>query len=364
MTEFATTKLSDFDYLLDPALIATKPLAEREQSRLLVYDRKRQTIDHRHFSDLPEYLNPSDLLVLNDSRVFPARLRGRKETGGKVELLLLRPLGVNSKFSKKSGDCWEVLSKGLNLLPAKLFFPDGVCGTLRRNQSGEGKVLELDLSKTSFRDFFSFLQTWGEVPLPPYILKQRHKEDRMEPADAIRYQTVYASEWGSAAAPTAGLHFSPELIQKIRRKRVQTETLTLHIGLDTFQPIRSDDILNHQMHREYYKIPKATAVLANKTRKNNGKVVAVGTSVTRAIESAYFTDGLIQETEGETDLYITLGYQFKVVDSLITNFHLPKSTLLVLVAAFAGKRVIDRIYQEAIEHRYRFYSYGDSMLIL
>jgi len=338
-------------------LIAAAPLAERDQSRLLVYHRKREKIEHRRFSSLPEYLHPSDLLVLNDSRVFPARLRAKKRSGGLIELLLLHPTSLDRKS-------WEVMIKGKVSPPTDLLLPGGGVGEVVREIDGGRKEIRFHLPAGT-SDLDAYLERWGEVPLPPYIVKKRAGERRQsDPTDRERYQTVYAKVSGSAAAPTAGLHFTGALLQEIVRTGVRIASITLHVGLGTFQPMREERITDHRIHREWFQIPRETAEAVQTTRRAGGRVVAVGTTATRALESASFPDGTVREGAGETALFITPGYTFKVVDGLITNFHLPKSTLLVLVSAFAGYGAIRTIYQEAIRERYRFYSYGDAMLIL
>ncbi len=367
------TRLSHFDYTLDPSLIATEPLADRDKSRLLIYDRKTQLIEHRRFDVLTEYLRPSDLLVVNDTRVFPARLRALNKAGKEIELLLLRPLPENHETKTARSLRWEVLAKGKRKAPVDLIFPGEVRGTIVRDLEGGRRELHLDLPAGGrYNDIYDFLETWGEVPLPPYILKQRgletQKKHPIDTKDHSRYQTLYAEHWGSAAAPTAGLHFSKALIQRIKMKGIQTAASTLHIGLDTFQPIRSEALSEHKMHKEWFEVSTKTAAAINETRQRGGRVVAIGTTVARALESAArctaHKDGEMAAVSGNTDLFITPGYVFKGIDALLTNFHLPKSTLLVMVSAFAGEMAVKKIYRKAIERRYRFYSYGDAMLIV
>jgi len=249
---------SNFDYSLDPSLIATRPLTERDQSRLLVYHRKRQVIEHRKFCDLHEYLQAPDLLVFNDSRVFPARLRGRNKEGELVELLFLRPRTKSDEGDGEAHHSWEVLFKGKCRLPIHLWFEGDVEGTITQDLGGGLRELILNVPDHLYSDVYSYLEEWGEVPLPPYILRQRTSDVQFEPFDRMRYQTVYAETWGSAAAPTAGLHFTKASIARLKRKGIQTATTTLHIGLDTFQPIRSESIFEHQMHREWFKVPIST----------------------------------------------------------------------------------------------------------
>lgn len=293
-------------------------------------------------------------MVLNDSRVFPARLRARKKSGGSIEMLLLRP-------SLSDGKTWEALIRGKIIPPADLLLEEGGVARVIREIDGGHKEIRFHLPE-AYSDLYPFLERWGEVPLPPYIVKKR--AGRSDPADRERYQTVYAKVWGSAAAPTAGLHFTETLMNEIRQKGVRVATVTLHVGLGTFQPMREEKIADHRMHREWFQIPSETAQAVSATRQGGGRVIAVGTTVTRTLESASQPDGTLRPGAGETDLFITPGYRFKVVDALITNFHLPKSTLLVLVSAFAGCEPIRAVYQEAIREQYRFFSYGDATLIL
>lgn len=262
-------------------------------------------------------------------------------------------------------ECWEVLVKGKAPAPLDLIFSGGGTGRINRELDGGRKELILSLPSNIYRNVYSFLEAWGEVPLPPYIVKKRGAAaSRTAPSDRQRYQTVYAEKWGSVAAPTAGLHFTERLFQEIRSKGIRTAPVTLHIGLDTFRPIRAEKIGDHVMHREWFDVPTATAEAIEETRERRGRVAAVGTTVTRVLESVSQPDGKVQAGSGETGLFITPGYHFNGVDALITNFHLPKSTLLVLVSAFAGMEAIRALYEEAIREKYRFYSYGDAMLIL
>ncbi len=360
----SNNSLSHFDYDLDSELIATEPRPERDQSRLLVYHRKRQTIEHRDFKSIPEYFKPEDLLVLNNTRVFPARLSGVKKKGGKIELLFLQPYQGADSDERGQSTCWEVLVKGKSAQPLEIVFQGGVTGTIFRHLEGGRKVVRLHLPEKDYPDVFTFLEKWGEVPLPPYILKRRLSQGTVLDADQIRYQTVYAEKWGSAAAPTAGLHFTEALMRQISDRGTNIAHTTLHIGLDTFLPIRAETIPEHKMHSEWFQVPEETAVKVEKTRLNKGRVIAVGTTVARALESAAQETGQVEAVEGYTDLFITPGYCFKGIDALVTNFHLPKSTLLVMITAFAGFEAVQKIYKTAIQERYRFYSYGDAMLIL
>ncbi|HIE64369.1 MAG TPA: tRNA preQ1(34) S-adenosylmethionine ribosyltransferase-isomerase QueA [Nitrospiria bacterium] len=366
--------VADYDYPLDPALIAGSPPPERDQSQLLIYHRDSGQMEHRSFTSLPKYLKPHDLLVLNDTRVFPARLTAEKGSGGRLELLFLRPLLHQVEQEKGIfSQCWEVLAKGKGRETTDLFFKGKILGRFLKDLGGGRHEVVIHRPADQYSDVYTFLERWGEIPLPPYILKRRKMEGsnlseslcRAEEAeDRERYQTVYARRWGSAAAPTAGLHFTDPLLNTLREKGIQTATITLHIGLDTFQPMRSEKIRDHEMHREWYQVSEETASQINTTRERGGRVIAVGTTVTRVLETVTRPGGRIQAGEGETDLFITPGYRFKGTDALITNFHLPKSTLLVLLSAFAGKDVIRSVYREAIARRYRFYSYGDAMFVV
>lgn len=350
MQEKVCSKLrtDDFDYSLPPELIAQEPLEKRDSSRLLVLERTRGEISHNSFGMLPLYLDKGDLLVLNDTRVFPARLRGRrKDTGGKTELLLLRRL---------EGAKWETLSSpGKRVRPGTvLVFGDGLleCEVLERTDSG-GRVV---LFKTSEPLLSSFLNQLGEVPLPPYIRKKL--------LDGERYQTVYARTEGSAAAPTAGLHFTPSVFEKLSMKGVDWVYLTLHIGTGTFRPVKEEYVQDHVMHREYYELSSAAARKINAAKERGKRVIAVGTTCCRVLETLGDENGRVREERGETDIFIYPGYRFKIVDALVTNFHLPRSTLLMLVCAFAGRRNTLRAYREAIKLEYRFYSFGDCMLVI
>lgn len=349
-------RMADFDYELPPEAIAQEPVEPRDASRLLVLHRDQGRLEHRIFRDLPEYLRPPDVLVVNESRVRPARLVGEKEgTGGVVELLLLRP---------DPDGAWECLARpGRRLRPGhRLVFGGGelraeVLASLPGSPAGVRRVrLEHEGSLDEV------LERLGKVPLPPYI----HRE--LE--DPERYQTVYAKEVGSAAAPTAGLHFTPELLDRIRAMGVQVVPVVLHVGLDTFRPVTEEEAEDHPMHQEYYAIPPETARAVNEARARGGRVVAVGTTSVRALESAALraeeagTGERVAAGSGWTGLYIYPGYRFRAVDALITNFHLPRSTLLLLVSAFAGRETILEAYRVALAEGYRFYSFGDAMLIL
>ncbi len=339
-------KRSDFYYDLPPELIAQEPIEPRDASRLLVLDRQNQQTKDCQFRDLEDLLQPGDCLILNDSRVLPARLYGhRKGTGGAVELLLLTPRGH---------DVWEVLAgPGKKARPGDvLTFGDGLLEAEVLEIVGDGNRL------VQFRYdgvFYEILERIGQMPLPHYITK------RLE--DQGRYQTVYAKERGSAAAPTAGLHFTEEMLQRLRDKGVQIGFVTLHVGLGTFRPVKADDIQDHHMHSEHYELSPATADLINRTKASGGRVFAVGTTSCRTLESVGMQDGKIAPAEGWTDIFIYPGYTFQVIDGLLTNFHLPESTLIMLVSALAGYEFTMNSYRHAVEERYRFFSFGDAMLI-
>ncbi len=342
-------KTSEFDYELPPELIAQTPIEPRDGSRLLVVNRRTGEIAHQHFYDLPEFLQPGDLLVHNESRVIPARLFARKPSGGKAELLLLR---------QRTGNVWETLVKGKRIrLGARLVLLDAPDG---QPTGGEAEVVEegdRGMRVLAFdRPVLPLAERVGVTPLPPYI--------HTPLADAGRYQTVYAHTPGSAAAPTAGLHFTPELLEKLQEMGVQSAFVTLHIGLDTFRPVNEERIEDHHMHTEYCSLGPQVAERVNRAKRDGHRVVAVGTTSVRVLESAARQAHAVQPFEGATDLFIYPGCEFRAVDVLITNFHLPRSTLLMLVSAFAGKELLDRAYAEAVRERYRFYSFGDAMLIL
>ena len=340
-------ELKDFDYELPEELIAQDPLEDRSSSRLMVIDRASGSITDRHFSDITDYLRPGDCLVLNDTRVIPARLIGVKEdTGAVVELLLLKHLDDGS---------WETLAKpGKKLkVGAKVSFGDGLLHAEIEDilEEGNRKV------RFSFEGIFEeILDQLGEMPLPPYI----HNKLK----DRERYQTVYAKNSGSAAAPTAGLHFTEELLNKIDAMGVNRAFVTLHVGLGTFRPVKTENILEHHMHTEYCEISEETAGLINRTRENGGRVICVGTTSVRTVESMAGEDGRVRAGSRDTDIFIYPGYKFKCVDSLITNFHLPQSTLLMLVSAFYDREKVLEAYKRAVEERYRFFSFGDAMLLI
>lgn len=341
-------KTSDYFYELPEELIAQTPVEPRDHSSMLVLDRETGKTQHKHFYDVLDYLKPGDCLILNDSRVLPARIFGtKKDAGAHVEFLLLKCVGNNK---------WETLVKpGKKAkVGAEFVFSPGVL---------EGKITDVLEDGNRIIDFscegnfYTILEELGKMPLPPYITA--------ELKDQERYQTVYSHELGSAAAPTAGLHFTKELLKKIEEKGVKIGYVTLHVGLGTFRPVKAENITEHKMHSEHYHLPKETADLINETKKNGGRVIAVGTTSCRTLESvATFNDGKTLESDGWTSIFIYPGYEFKVLDGLITNFHLPESTLIMLVSAFAGYEHVMAAYKEAVEKRYRFFSFGDAMLII
>ena len=338
-------KTHDFWYDLPEELIAQTPLKDRTASRLLVLDKCTGQTAHRHFYDIADFLNPGDCLVMNDSRVLPARLLGCRPTGGAVELLLLKDLGER---------CWECLAKpGRKLQEGQeVLFGDGQLKAVIRKVLPDGnRVVEFFYEGI----FLEVLERLGKMPLPPYI--------KEELQDNERYQTVYSRQIGSAAAPTAGLHFTRELLDKIRAKGVNTAFVTLHVGLGTFRPVKAEDISEHHMHSELCMLSEETADLLNKTRQQGGRIVCVGTTSCRTLESLVNTDGTFTAQSKWTDIFIFPGYQFKAMDALITNFHLPESTLVMLVSAFAGRENVLEAYRQAVENRYRFFSFGDAMFI-
>jgi len=344
--------LADFDYDLPLELIAQEPAPERSSSRLLVLDRQSSQITHHQFVDVVSLLPSGCMLVLNDTRVFPARLRGHKESGGRVELLLLRRLPGDE-------ETWEVMSKGTQGMKAgsRIAVTSELLGTwVSTPRDGRG-VLRFSFNGT--KNFFALLDQVGEIPLPPYI----KRDPGNRPDDVERYQTVYAHHTGAVAAPTAGLHFTPGLLAALQQRGVEVAFLTLHVGAGTFQPVRTEQVESHVMEEEEYEIPENVAQRINAAKHEGRKIIAVGTTTTRALESAW-SEGCVQPGRRRTSLFIYPGFSFHVVDGLITNFHLPRSTLLMLVSAFAGRDLILRAYQEAVQQRYRFYSYGDAMLIL
>jgi len=338
--------LSDFDYNLPEELIAQTPCEPRNHSRLMVLDKTAKTIEHHHFYDLKDQLVPGDTLIFNDTRVMPARLIGHREsTGGKVEVFLLRRI---------NGDEWETLVKpGKKALAGNIisFGTELSCEIMSHTDFG-GRIVKFHYTGI----FEEILDRLGETPLPPYI----HEEL----ADKERYQTVYSKEKGSAAAPTAGLHFTTEMLDELKAMGVNLGFVTLHVGLGTFRPVNVEKIEDHVMHKEYYCVPEETAKLICDTKARGDRVIAVGTTSIRTLESASERKGFIEAKSGWTEIFIYPGYEFKIVDALITNFHLPKSTLLMLISAFADKEFILQAYEEAIKEKYRFFSFGDAMLLL
>ncbi len=339
-------KTDDFDYYLPEELIAQTPLKKRDSSRMLVLDKQNGNIFHKTFSDIIDYLNPGDTLVLNDTKVIPARIIGvKEETGAVIELLLLKNIDDNN---------WECLTR-----PAKrvkvgtvISFGDGMLKATCSSVGEEG-IRVFSLSYDGI--LYEILDKLGTMPLPPYI------HEKLE--DQSRYQTVYAKNIGSAAAPTAGLHFTKELLNDIKNKNVSIAYLTLHVGLGTFRPVNVEDVTKHKMHTEYYSISKETCDIINKTKESGNKIVVVGTTSVRVLETVMNRFGELKECSGVTDIFIYPGYKFKIVDNLITNFHLPKSTLVMLVSALAGKDNIMKAYHEAVLNKYRFFSFGDAMFI-
>ena len=345
-------KLSDFDYHLPPERIAQFPSPEREQSRMMIVSRKECTLQHQHFFNIVDWLNSDDTLVLNDSKVIPAKLYGKKETGAVIEMLLLPP----PRSSSEDCSLWEVLLRpGKRIRPGTLIALAG---------AGEGKVLERLSEKKWLMEFKTdipfntFLSRFGHAPLPPYIDRKNIKTSHHE--DHTRYQTVYACHPGSVAAPTAGLHFTTAILQQLQKKRVNIVTITLHVGYGTFTPVETENIENHQMDGEYFEIPPDAARIISASRR----VIAVGTTSTRVLESVADEKGHLSALSGYTNLFIYPGHSFKRVNAMLTNFHLPKSSLYILASAFGGVNLIRKAYNEAIQLQYRFYSYGDCMLII
>ena len=338
-------KTSDFDFQLPEELIAQTPLERRDASRLLTLDRESGAVGHHHFYDLPRFLRPGDCLVLNDSRVLPARLIGHRPTGGACEVLLL---------VDKGGDLWECLVRpGRKLKPgAQVIFGDGQLTATVEEELNDGKRTV----RFHYQGIFlEILEQLGKMPLPPYI--------KAELEDQERYQTVYSKVVGSAAAPTAGLHFTPELLEQVREMGVKVCYVTLHVGLGTFRPVKAEEITDHEMHSEFCKISQETADIINETKRNGGRVICVGTTSCRTVESFAAEDGTMSERSGWTSIFIYPGYKFKVLDALITNFHLPQSTLIMLVSALAGREHVLAAYEEAVREKYRFFSFGDAMFI-
>ena len=339
-------KTHDFYYDLPEELIAQTPLEKRDTSRLLVLDRETGAVTHKHFYDILDYLKPGDCLVMNDSRVLPARLLGHRPTGGAVEVLLLRDLG---------NKCWECLCKPGRKMQVgnEVIFGNGeLTATVKAVQEDGNRVVEFHYEGI----FLEVLERLGKMPLPPYI--------KTELADQERYQTVYSREVGSAAAPTAGLHWTKELLEQARAKGVKTAFVTLHVGLGTFRPVKAENILEHHMHSELCMMSAETAAILNETKAAGGRVICVGTTSCRTLESLAKEDGTFEASSKWTEIFIYPGYTFKAMDGLITNFHLPESTLVMLVSAFAGREHVLSAYEQAVAERYRFFSFGDAMCIL
>ena len=339
-------KTSDFNFELPEELIAQTPLERRDSSRLLTLDKNTGAVGHHHFYDLPDFLRPGDCLVLNDSRVLPARLIGHRPTGGTCEVLLLVDRGEG---------CWECLVRpGKKLRTgAQIIFGQGqLTATIERELEDGKRLVQFHYQGI----FLEILEELGKMPLPPYIKAELENQER--------YQTVYSKVVGSAAAPTAGLHFTPELLDNIQEMGVKVCYVTLHVGLGTFRPVKAEDIRDHEMHSEFCMISQETADIINEAKRNGGRVICVGTTSCRTIESFAAEDGTMTQRSGWTNIFIYPGYRFKVLDALVTNFHLPQSTLIMLVSALAGHEHVLNAYQEAVKEKYRFFSFGDAMLIL
>ncbi len=341
-------RFRDFNYELPQELIAQAPAPRRDASRLMVLDREERTVREKVFSEVADLFRSGDLLVLNDTMVIPARLAGRKESGGRVEVFLVRRL-------RTGGSVWNCLLRASKKPHpgSVILLPSGMTATVVQRNDEETWTVSFDPAE----GFDQWLEAEGMMPLPPYIRRGQEAEDRE------RYQTVFARARGAVAAPTAGLHFTPALLDTLVERGVEIAPLTLHVGLGTFLPVRVDAVHEHRMHREYYSIPDATAAAVEQRKRVGGRVIALGTTTTRALEHAAGNDGIIRAGDGEADIFIYPGYRFRVVDAMITNFHLPCSTLLLLVAAFAGREFLLEAYNEAVRRRFRFYSYGDAMFI-
>ena len=340
-------KVSDFNYELPKELIAQHPYDKRDEARLMVLDKRNQSIEHKVFKDIMDYLNPGDCLVINNTKVIPARLYGKKDTGANVEFLLLKRI---------ENDIWEAMVRPGQKLKSgsKVVFGDGLL------KATVLEVLENGNRKVEFEYegiFNEILDQIGLMPLPPYITEATREDNE-------KYQTVYAKYDGSAAAPTAGLHFTEALLEKIKEKGIEIANVTLHVGIGTFRPVKVENVEEHEMHSEHYYIKKEDAEKINFAKRTGHKVISVGTTSCRVLESVADENGMVKETEGDTSIFIYPGYKFKCIDSLITNFHLPESTLIMLVSSLAGKDFIMKAYEEAVKQRYKFFSFGDAMLIL
>ena len=346
-------KLSQYGYDFSPEMLAKYPADNRDDSRLMVINRAKGTVEHRIFKDIIEYFDEKDLFVFNDTKVFPARLYGNKEkTGAEIEIFLLRELNRELRL-------WDVLVDPARKIRIgnKLYFGDDdlLVAEVIDNTTSRGRTLRF-LFDGSYEEFKQTLFALGETPLPPYIHEKL--------ADRNRYQTVYAKHDGSAAAPTAGLHFNEEMLEAVKAKGIKLAFVTLHVGLGTFRPVKADKVTDHLMHSEYYHVTNETAEIINSTKRSGGKVICVGTTSTRVVESIADENGFLAPASGYTNIFIYPGYRFKCLDGLITNFHLPKSTLIMLVSALAGKEHVLAAYREAVQEQYRFFSFGDAMLIL
>lgn len=352
-------RLSDFDYELPSSLIASEPVKKRDSSRLLVLKKGTGDVSHENFFDLTKNLKPNDILVVNESKVFPARLIGQKTTGGKVEILLSHPVGKTA---------WKAIGKGLKIGQKILFTSSDLTG-LVIDKVDQEVVIDFNYSG---RDFLPLLERIGQIPLPPYIEAKRENGAKISTNDKERYQTVYAKSAGSCAAPTAGLHFTDELLRRIKDKGVEVISLTLHVGLGTFLPVKIDDFQKHVMHEEFYSIDCNNLNRIKEAKEQGQRIIAVGTTTTRVLEHLFSSEENLQYAKnnqdsrlsGWTNIFIYPGFKFKCVDGLITNFHLPKSTLILLVSAFAGKEKVFDAYKKAIQEKYRFFSYGDAMIIV
>jgi len=349
MTLNTDLKVSDFFYDLPPELIAQTPLEPRDSSRLLLLDKNTGKIEHKIFRDVIDYLDPGDVLVINNSRVIPARVYGKRAGGGALEILLLKCREL---------DTWEVLTRpGRKMKPGTtVTLGDGqLTATVLDIVEDGNRIVRFDYDRDKYRNIYSVLHEIGTMPLPPYITEKLENQER--------YQTVYSKTEGSAAAPTAGLHFTEELLCRIRDKGIAIAEVTLNVGLGTFRPVKAENITDHIMHSEYYEITREAAELINSRKRAGGRIIAVGTTSCRVLESASLDDGTLTERSGDTDIFIYPGYRFKALDALITNFHLPESTLLMLVSALAGKDNIFSAYKTAVDEKYRFFSFGDAMFI-
>jgi len=345
--------ISLFDYYLPKELIAQEPMEPRDHSRLLILDRKNQNIQHRYFYQILDYLTPNDVLVFNDTKVVPARVFGKKaKTGGKVEIVLIRPKGFNFFDFIHWPKEWVIIGQPELKLSQKIQFSDTLDGEIIEKNDYE-RIIRFNLEGENLKQEIILL---GQMPLPPYVTQPTSKSYG-------QYQTVYATKAGSVAAPTAGFHFTDTLLQQIEERGIEREFITLHVGLGTFLPVKEKEIENHQMHSEYFVLSPATAQKLNQAKTEGKRIISVGTTVVRVLENCLQEDGTLKANSGWTKLFIYPGYNFRFIDSLITNFHLPKSTLLMLVSAFAGRDLIFKAYEEAINTKYRFFSFGDAMFI-